>query len=223
MEQPTFAAKKPGSQVYKPGLPVREQNSNHRKNIIKIAMGLVLIVFAFLAVSYDWNSKPSKTEEPSKKVQEDDPKYCDPNNKVVTIITTVNSATPTLGDTIDSSLLKCKNDGILKPQGKYTCSNNILKPEPICNQLCPTPSGMKWKNVQPIVGDNIDITSLKCINNATPSPSTGNYKCGNNGINVTLTCKEGYENYIDQIFSWISGRPDINSSSKYSLLPGYYS
>ena len=37
----------------------------------------------------------------------------------------------------------------------------------------------------------------------------GDNSLDNNGINVSLTCKEGYENYIDQIFSWISGRSKL--------------
>ncbi len=210
---------------------------NLRGNTRKIIFSIVLIS-AFLI--YKFTAADSKVEvedleedvtevldEGEDLVQEavgmvSNTPYCTPDNNAVTIITT---PTPTQGDVISSSDLECSDGYRLQSStSSYNCLRNILSPTP-CNKLCPTPSGMEWVGLQPIVG-NIDITSLECSNDATPSPSTGNFTCVDNGISSPPTCNddnEGYENYIDQIFSWISGRPDINSSSKYSLLPGYYS
>lgn len=188
--------------------------------------GIVAIFVKYVVGPSDSTPASTTSSQASSPVADTTP-YCIPNNG---IFNPISAPTPTQGDTIAYSELVCSNGGIVQPgpNVNFTCTNNTIRPVnnpnqiPACNPVCPTPSNMVWVGSQPTVGQTISIAQLRCSNtNITPSPSTGTFTCAASGIINPPLCVQGYENYTDQVINWISGRPDINNHSKYSLLPGY--
>ena len=93
--------------------------------------------------------------------------------------------------------------------------------------MCPTPTGMSWKlgYSPPATAPNLTVQNSLDCNTGSPSPSQGSINCRSGTALVdghTITCHEHYTNYLGELMDWISGRPDINQQSKYSLLPGYF-
>ena len=108
---------------------------------------------------------------------------------------------------------------------KGLCVPTVTPPAP---SYCSPSSTFEWNGPSPEYGETAFPSSrIRCIGgNPTPSPGHPFFTCQRNGVIKPTPCvptrsTSGYTNYIDQIIDWISGRPDINQHSKYSLLPGY--
>lgn len=138
-----------------------------------------------------------------------------------------------------------EGDGILYVYIKKDNVDTWIPPTcPTPKEPCPTPTNAIWvnpnafKKSQEANIENIGTTAfIKCKNHdIVPSPSKGISLDCNDGIakvkenpgdkeGTVITCpsiKQGYANYLGELLDWISGRPDINQQSKYSLLPGYF-
>tara|TARA_Y100000287_G_scaffold185636_1_gene189448 strand:- start:920 stop:1672 length:753 start_codon:yes stop_codon:yes gene_type:complete len=145
---------------------------------------------------------------------------------------------------IDTGIYKC-NDGykyannIPSPTSgnkhRADCKTGTLKGlcvptvTPPSISYCSSSSTFEWTGASPSYGETAFPSSrIRCRGvNPTPSPGHPFFTCQRNGIIRPTPCvptsrsTSGYTNYIDHIIDWISGRPDINQHSKYSLLPGY--
>lgn len=127
-----------------------------------------------------------------------------------------------------------------------TKDNNTRYQPPYCptpKEPCPTPANADWldpnavkKSIVVNIPSEETTRIIRCHDNSVPSPSRGPFLGCSDGIakvlenkddkdGTVITCpspKEGYANYLGELLDWISGRPDINQQSKYSLLPGYF-
>ena len=135
-----------------------------------------------------------------------------------------------------------EGDGILYVYIKKDNVDTWIPPTcPTPKEPCPTPANADWldpnavkKSIVVNIPREETTRIIRCHDNSVPSPSKGPFLGCSDGIakvlenkddkdGTVITCpKEGYANYLGELLDWISGRPDINQQSKYSLLPGYF-
>lgn len=94
-----------------------------------------------------------------------------------------------------------------------------------CNAI---PGRFRWKGEAPTYSETgFSSNRITCTGpSPTPTPGYANFTCQRDGTILPFTpcpTRETFTNYLGELIDWISGRPDINQQSKYSLLPGYFS
>lgn len=89
------------------------------------------------------------------------------------------------------------------------------------------PGTFEWTGPAPTYGETRFSSDRITCTGPSPTPTPGNtiFSCSRNGTIAPFTpcpSSDGFTNYLGELMDWVSGRPDINQQSKYSLLPGYF-
>lgn len=217
--------------------------------IIVVGSGITMLIMHFVYPSSDSKSSDKECILPPNMKWKDGPPIPkqDGLNSNYEVMDRIECIDPDVTPSPSKGRLVCKSsvdtksndppegDGVLYVYIKKDNVDTWIPPTcPTPKEPCPTPTNAIWVNPNAFKkSQEVNIprkktnSIIRCDDNSVPSPSKGITLDCNDGIakvdGTVITCpKEGYANYLGELLDWISGRPDINQQSKYSLLPGYF-
>jgi hypothetical protein len=125
----------------------------------------------------------------------------------------------------------------VKPRTHFQCNANGILLETPCVINCATPSNGSWTPYPVAINTPFSNSRFACapptyVQNPTDTP----FNCDKSGVISPTPCvpssaaqgseTAGYQNYvplpIQELYDWVSGRPDLNHKDKVTLLPGYF-